>query len=279
MKLKSENVLHRLGVIVFCGGMMTMIPSCGGEDDTDNGDNVNASNSEEAGEWLLVKLSNDSNNDGSIDRVATNIYDASGNPERSSWDNNNDGTVNQIIIYTYDYDSDGNIIKQWEDVGDDGIVDRVTTFIYTDSDQYTQANFDFDNNGSIEAVSFVSYNADGKESVREHDLNNDGVIEFVATSIYDTNGYRIKVEYSTSATEYYHNDAYGNPTKVESDNNNDGIIDEISYRTWQLGQNISGYTDSCLRITRVNSPEEQLFDFDFIDFLPTPVEETKNISP
>ena len=70
----------------------------------------------------------DFNNDGTVDKTITYIYDNDGKLIKSQEYSDENGIVDRV--YTYTYDDNGNMDKKEADSGNDGTIDYVVTYTW-----------------------------------------------------------------------------------------------------------------------------------------------------
>lgn len=182
-----------------------------------------------------------------------NIYDINKNLIRIEVDDGNNSSIDNIIFYAYD--NNGKLIKQESDWSNNGSIDSIYLYTYNNSGKLTRK--DYVSNDSNETYLYI-YNSNGKLFQEGDDQNGDGLIDRSnkISYIYNSNGQITKIDKNQETATYTY-DINGN------------VIQEMDYYgnitnyIWQQGQGYSKFyltNDTCLLVSRLNSPEETLFD-------------------
>ena len=178
-------------------------------------------------------------------RVFTYSYDTNGNVTREEYDYDGDGTPNSII--TIGYDVNGNQTRQERDVDGDGTPNNILTFSHNANGDPTRLEVDDD--GTPSYVGTYSYDANGNLTRIEEDNDGDGTPSRIDTLSYDAYGNLARVEEDEDGNgtpnriETYSYDANGNKTRRENDVNGDGdgTPNEISTYSYDANGNETRY--------------------------------------
>lgn len=134
------------------------------------------------GEQLSIAI--DSNGDGNVTYIETNVIDNYGNTTERNVDNNGDGNANQVSYYQFN--SQSQRIKTSTDNDNDGIIDQSTTFIYEGNNE-VERRYDEDGDNVIDSVTYFTFNSAGDITKSESDFNNDGNINQLTEHQYNAN--------------------------------------------------------------------------------------------
>ena len=183
----------------------------------------------------ILSRTSDYDGDGTAEYSYTNTYDSDGNLISetyisTSYDRNGDGQINEedqeTTTYNYTYDVDGDLIKTTYDYDNDGVVDRITTFIYDTNKNILSETSGSDSNGDgeideVKSTYTYAYDADGnliEESYKYYsDYSEDYNYFYTYSYAYDTNGNLIEETY---------------------DNDSDGTIDKRTVFSYDSAANL-----------------------------------------
>jgi serralysin len=144
-------------------------------------------------------------------------------------------------IATYEYDSKGRVIRETEDLGADGTLERITSFTYDDQDRVIHQEVDEDGNGSVDHNRFIDYDEHGNIVREGDDEDGDGVYEnmSVTSRVYDADGNQLQWtedrdnDGQPDAMGEQQFDASGNLIRRSEDERADGSPDRVW--TWRYG--------------------------------------------
>jgi hypothetical protein len=151
------------------------------------------------------KLTNyevDKDNDGNADTLARFIYE---DDELSSYVEDSDNSGDPDMTISYQYDSQGNRVKQDVQASVDGVPNSTGTFEYDANGNVTRYQQDNDQDGRADYIESSVYDTNNKRITFRKDLDADGVWDSVTEYTYDTDG---------------------NRTSMQEDSNGDGTIDK-----------------------------------------------------
>lgn len=185
------------------------------------------SSSTESSSRLLRTVSEDA---GVLAEIAEYEYDGNGNLIKESYDYNADGMPDEV----YEYNSDGNITNEYYEYDADGVIDETYKYEYDANGNEIKSLADYDNDGTPDRISTYEYDSNGNRTRRSIDKDGDGSLDEVYEYKYDDNGNRLKESYDKEAdgtpdriyeSEY---DSNGNQIKRSSDRNADGNPEQVN---------------------------------------------------
>lgn len=208
----------------------------------------------------------DEDGDDAVDVEIEYTYDADGNWNSCGYDTDNNGVLDDDCM-TFEYDTDGRLVRKEEDEDCDGSYDKyylytwnaydnlerveehyvggpvdVSTYAYDSNQNILSISEDEDNDGSIDDVNRYVWNADalGTENFTNHEIYADGglIRPDILIELYHMIRNLSSMEYdwdndgSIDIMMYFYYDAVGNLVRYESDENDNGTTDSIGHITW-----------------------------------------------
>lgn len=124
--------------------------------------------------------------DGSVERVLYRVFDETGELIKMKRDEGNNGTINRISSFEKTDNPFGE--EQYVDLGDDGSVDRVRYFFFDDRERLSRVETDSHNDGTIDSSVVVEYESKDRLKRRLRDAENDGIYDEQILYKYRKNG-------------------------------------------------------------------------------------------
>ena len=197
--------------------------------------------------YAAIRFEEDTDADGTTDRIKTYQYDIYGNCTRQEEDSDANGSADYITITQYN--DQGKRTRYESDNNADGTADFITTYQYDDQGNETRSEVDFDANGIADYITTTQYDDQGKRT--EHTIGYDanGTTNRITTYQYNAQGNLTRVESDADAngttdliTTYQYN-AQGNLTREESDADANGIADYLGTYTYDAQGNLTRYEE------------------------------------
>ena len=216
----------------------------------------------------------------SIDGSTTYVYDDNGNEVRyqngsnlytSAYDDNSNLLVDTYTppvgagyVFSYNYDSNGDLIEVVIDADADGNTDKIYTYSYNPNGTSLFFNIDLGADGSIDEKTTITHDVNGNWVTGSIDTNGDARPERIETFTYNSNGQVLTFENDTNAdgiadlVRNYTYDAEGNRLSRSEDSDGDGNFDSI--RTYTYDDYGNRVTESVGDGGSVNEVTTRIFD-------------------
>ena len=184
--------------------------------------------------YRVSHYESDTDADGTANRIYYYEYDSQGNVVRQSTDSTADGNINTLS--TYRFDVNGNNIEHRIDSDNNGIAEQTYTFSYDSHGNQLWYAVDNDNDDALEYSYTFTFDQYGNQLTYERDGNNnrvDDIVDSRYTSIFNEWGDKVRYKIDSNAdgdieTLYiYTYDEKGNRVKYQTDNGADGVPDSI----------------------------------------------------
>ncbi len=170
--------------------------------------------------------STDSDANGVANIITTYTYDTHSNISTYNYDSNADGVADSVYKYTNIYDANANKVKTTL-YKPNGLVSSIYTYTYDSNGNMLTYAIDDDANGVADRIYTYTYDANDNKITSSTDRHAIGVVDSIITNTYDSNGNMLK-----SSTD---SDANGVPDSVTTYTNGkptistpdtDGITDD-----------------------------------------------------
>jgi len=173
---------------------------------------ISGTNAQSEERYRLEKVNVDLGVNGVIDEIYVLEYDSNFLSIAETVDKNADGIPEERFDYVYEnellirsehdvglngvvdnvrsfvFDNAGNLTTENIDDGNDGVVDRKIEYLSNSAGVYAGANVDRDNDGIPDESQRFNYNSSGQITGIEIDVDGDGIADTVTRFIYDFEG-------------------------------------------------------------------------------------------